>query len=480
MLSYQQRLNTPIKVGFVKAQFSRFTRVVVVALGAVCGACQVAQPATPVFVVDKSTHSSGFISSAHTGEFYAGSKWDGILAAQFEQAKSLVEEELDVDLQAINLMLVSKDPINREVQFETRRLIHSQFNQREFADRFLHQVMHPLSGTYAALFSSRLQSVLISRAMLASFVRSMPDDDEIVSAGLLTLLLHELVHAADDKQYRIHDNRALSFRASFAQSATYEGHAQWVTRQICQEVGCLSGLTALDRFMFSIGQQSPQLTQPVEAISRNVLEYSYVEGERFINELAKREQGAELIDQLLSSPPSDPIQILSPSTYPDVDRETRNQQLINARTSPLKGVNLRNDPARRQSAVDGFTLLLQAMVSMQLYDQSDSEKSPIEITLMHAESAHTARLFASTLHQNTQQADAQIHDEPLQIKAGEGNATSNMNLHLYRTRLSGDTPFRTAIGVAGKYVVQASGFTHDEALLDDYTIRVLLNLQLQR
>lgn len=422
--------------------------------------------------------------------------WEENIHPLFLQARTLVEQQLDADLRTVQLLLVGDSPINDEVNRETRRLVNEQFGTSHFADRFLNRVMKAQSGTYAALFTARLNAVMVSRSMLASYERSLPQDSQIRNAALLTLLIHELVHAADDQRYRIHEKRALNFRASFAQSATFEGHAQWVTRQICADNNCLQGLEALDNFMFSRVEQSNQLTQPVEAISRNVLEYSYVEGERFIANLAERSGGEQLIDALLRSPPYDPIQILAPDSYPDHLRERRNTRLVRAsldvdhpwvrdqwigvETSPLKGVNLRADPSRRQAAVDGFTRLIEAMVAMQLYNRAQPESSPMEVTLLQAESANTARLFARTLHENSQLANAYIEEEPLRINTGAGNVQSQMSMHMFRTTVDSDKPFRTVIGVSGNYVVQIAGLSTRAEPLNDYAIRVLLNLQLPR
>lgn len=420
--------------------------------------------------------------------------WIDSIHPLYLKARSLVEHRLDADLRNVQLLLVDDAPINAEVNRETRRLVNEQFGTSSFADHFLNRVMDTQSGTYAALFTSRLQAVMVSRGMLASYERSLPEDPQIRHAALLTLLIHELVHAADDQRYRIHENRALNFRASFAQSATFEGHAQFVTRQICTYNNCLQGLEALDNFMFSRIEQSNEMTQPVEAISRNVLEYSYVEGERFITKLAERSDGDHLIDALLRRPPYDPIQILSPDTYPDLLRERRNSRLIHAsldvdhpwvrgqwigvETSPLKGVNLRADPSRRQAAVDGFTRLIEGMVSMQLYDRSKPDAHPMEVTLLQAESANTARLFARTLHENSQVDNAYTEEEPLRINTGAGKVLSQMSMHIFRATVDNDRPLRTIIGVSGNYVVQIAGMSERSELLDDYAIRVLLNLQL--
>ena len=420
--------------------------------------------------------------------------WINVIEPAFAQARQLVEEALSTDLSHIRLMLVKDQPINAEVAHETRRLVDAQFGISSFSDHFLSKVMQAQAGTFAALFASRLDAVMVSRNMLSSYERSLPADAEVRRAALLTLLIHEMVHAADDQRYAIHAKRALNFRASFAQSATFEGHAQWVTRQICAANGCLIGLDALDDFMFSRDAQPSQHSQAVEAISRNVLEYSYVEGERFIASLAERHNGAQLIDQLLSAPPQDPIQILAPDTFPDYEREARNQRLIRAsrdidhpwvggswtgvETSPLKGVNLRSDPSRRQAAVDGFTRLIHGMVAMQLYNRDEPSATPIEVTLLHAESAHTAKLFAQTLHDNTQLLGSVENDEPLRIRTGAGTSQSDMRTHVYRTTINEGMPYRTSIMVSGPYVVQIAGTAPKRETLDDFAIRVLLNLQL--
>lgn len=422
------------------------------------------------------------------------SAWMDTIHDSFEQARGLVEEQLSIDLADIRLLLVNDQPINAEVARETRRLINAQFGDSTFSEHFLSKVMQAQAGTFAALFTSRLNAVMVSRSMLTNYERSLPNDPAIRSAALLTLLIHELVHAADDRRYSIHENRALNFRASFAQSATFEGHAQWVTRQICAVHDCLIGLEALDDFMFSRDSQPSQHSQPVEAISRNVLEYSYVEGERFIAELAARPQGAQLIDQLLRSPPHDPIQILAPASFPDTEREARNQRLIRAsreidhpwiggawvsvETSPLKGVNLRADPTRRQAAVDGFTRLIHGMVAVQLYNRRAPGDNPVEVTLLHAESAHTAGLFARTLHENSRLPGTTADDEPLRIRTGAGVNQSDMRTHVYRTTHNDNIPYRTSIMVSGPYVVQIAGNTDTRETLDDFAIRALLNLQL--
>lgn len=346
----------------------------------------------------------------------SGADWQASLTPLFNRAKNAVQLETDTDLSHVTFAVVPNELIEKEVAAETGRLTHSQFTDNQFADHFLTTVMAGQSGTYAALYSTETQQVMVSSSLLSSYISSVGDNAQAIKHALNALLIHELVHAADDTRYGIHRNRNLNFRASFAQSAVYEGHAQYVTRQICQKGDCSTGLRSLDKFMFGDELAPNQLPQPVQAVSRNVLEYSYVEGERFIASLAQRSNGQSLIHDALKTPPVDPIQILDPSSFPNTTRKELNQHLLEAsksinhpwttkpwvrvETSPLKGVNLRSDPTRRTSAIDGFTRLIRGMVALQHYNQSALDASPVEITLMNAETAKTAEMFAQSLSSN--------------------------------------------------------------------------------
>lgn len=415
---------------------------------------------------------------------------------QYRLARTRVEAATGADLSPVALRIVDDSLIDREVSLETARLVDSQFVAPAFRAHFLDSVMAEQSGTYAALYSRNQSAIMVSRTLLTNLLDSVPGQDQVRESTLMALFIHELVHAADDARYDIQAQRTLSFRASFAQSATYEGHAQWLTRQICEEHACLAGLATLDAFMFDREPHLDHSLSAVQAISRNVLEYSYIEGERFITAIAARPAGNQLLEQLLDSPPRDPVQILAPLSFPDDDREVRNQRLIEAariidhpwtmapwiavESSPLKGINLREHPARRQAAVDGFTRLITAIVAVQFYDESSPDQAPKEATVIRATNAATASLFAQSLHDNTQSPEALLTSRPVDV-ANTSNAGT-----LYETRLMDppmaeqDEPnaprWQTAIAVSGQHVVQISGLVQQEDTLSQYVIAVLAEL----
>jgi len=389
------------------------------------------------------------ISKVTTVQGAGWSDWSARMRPLFSQARILVEEHTGENLSSVTLNIANDNTIT------------SQFDNRHFASQFLNSVMDGQKGTYAALYATRKGEVMVSQSLMQSYQRSLPNDAGIQESAMLALLIHELVHAADDQRYQIHENRDLNFRASFAQSAAFEGHAQFVTRSICATAGCLSGLEALDEFMFG-----------------------------FISDLAKRPNGEKLIGDLLSNPPQDPIQILDPASYPNTQREKRNQQLIAAstnlnhpwlsapwasvQTSPLKGVNLRTDPARRNAAVDGFTRLITSMVALQLYNQSEPGSAPIDLTVIRADSNKTAELFGQTLHNNTQASGAQLSRSDELVKVA-GEAKPAM-LYMTKEPAENQQTYFTLVGVSGLHVVQISGLGQNESLFVSYIDQLLTKL----
>jgi len=436
-----------------------------------------------VTVIETPTQHSVTAQPQNTG------RWASTIQPLFNRARLLVEQETGEDLSDVTLRVANDNVITKEVTHETHRLIHNQFNNRTFADKFLDSVMQGQAGTYAALYATRTGEIMVSEPLLESYQQSVQGEQEVQQAALQALLIHELVHAADDKRYRIHENRDLNFRASFAQSAAFEGHAQFVTRNICKKANCLSGLDALEEFMFGSRNPPNKLTQPVQAVSRNVLEYSYIEGERFVTGLAAKPNGQQLIDNLLRNPPQDPIQILDPDSYPNTQREQSNQQLISistginhpwlkspwtsVQTSPLKGVNLRTDPSRRNAAVDGFTRLITSMVALQLYDQSQPTLTPIELTVIKANKPETAQLFAKTLHQNTRVYGAELstHNDLAKVSSEEPAM-----LYMTKEPTEQNSTYYTLVGVYGLHVIQIAGVGNSEALFVDYIDQVLSKL----
>lgn len=398
----------------------------------------------------------------------------------FKQAKVLVENETATKLHDVSLEIVSDDVIQNQVRHETRKLVNSQFPNASYAAHFLNKMVGEQSGSYAALYTDNGNRILISRPLLLTFLNIASQNEVDANQAVAALLIHELVHAADDQRYKIHKNRQLNFKASFTQSAAFEGHAQLVTRRLCKRHNCLPGMYALQQFMFAPSNETDPVAQSVQAVSRNILEYSYIEGERFLSALSQRADGEQLIADVLLDPPQDPIQILVPETYPDQERYRRNAKLKNAiafaphpwtsypwavvQTSPIKGIDLRDDPKRREAAIEGFTRLITAMESAQIYDQSDTEARAIDVTLIQADSIDTAYMFVQSFAQHSRSGSehGELSSEQFTIPLNAAASPAAMEL-IY---LSSSTAARqgddtsVVIAIADRYVLQLSGASH--------------------
>jgi len=435
---------------------------------------------------------------------------DHTVDSLYALAKALVEAETNTDLTDVTLNLVADSVIDQEVLKQTGQLVRSQFTDREFADRYLQQITKDQTGSYTALFVHESNQVMVSRTLLNAYKNSVPATatDEINKA-LLALFLHELVHAADDQNFNIHVNRKMNFKASFVQSAAFEGHAQLVTRNICRKYLCLEGMDALENFMFEESNVSDPVVQSMQAVSRNVLEYSYIEGERFLTELINKPDGINLVNQVMSQPPEDPIQILVPDTYPDEARDKRNLKLKNAltsvdhhwnspnwalvETSTIKGIDVRNNPERRNSAVEGFARLIDSMSAAQLFDQTSSTIEPIDLMLIHTEDEPTALLFAESFAKSSaaviessgDEVDVSLINLPmgemtLKTKAGSESVKRIYTQLLVRpvqaihTEDVAEKFYSAALGISGRYVIQISGnFSADMLPAIDYAMKVM-------
>ncbi|MBX2882584.1 MAG: hypothetical protein KTR32_21720 [Granulosicoccus sp.] len=403
---------------------------------------------------------------------------DTLVQQTFQKAKALVEQETNTKLSHVRLQIVTGANIQKEVKRETRRLVQSQFSDERYSEIFLNRMVNQQASSYAALYTDQGKRILVNSDLMETYFRISEQDAIPLDQALLALLIHELVHAADDKKYQIHKNRVMNFKVSFTQSAAFEGHAQLVTRKICTRQDCLRGMQALENFMFAPSNTSDPVLQSVQAISRNVLEYSYIEGERFLTELLKRPDGPALVDEVLRSPPEDPIQILVPSTYPDKAREQRNRQLRQAvlesdhqwtkqpfrivETSPIKGINIRNHPERRSAAIEGFTRLITAMESAQIYNQSLGQITPIELTLIEAENDDTARMFAESFVQHASTNTGLVTPASTQIQIPDALAPNGIQpglVMMFTPESGSDQSYGNNVMVAliGRHVLQLNG-----------------------
>ena len=469
-------------------QYPAFAALFVMA--SVIAGCQ-ATPNNPSVAVEASVQQKQLqlpVSAASRVAPEASIDSDEFVNALYSFAQQEVGDHFGLSLEDVNLKLADNSELEFFVRRETVNLSHAVFHNQRFAEFFVNKVMQDQAGTYAGLYVSPENRVILNRDLLTVFrdilkadaaAASAMQQRELVGQSLLALLIHELVHAADNKRFQIHARRSLNFRSSVAQSAVFEGHAQLATREICSKLNCLNGLQRLDAFMFEAPEPADPVARSLQAVSRNVLEYAYVEGERFLQALKRSPNGTQRLESALRNPPEDPVQILDPDNFPDIERVNRNrtifQKLQNVEhkwnspqyalieTSPIKGLDIRNDPERRAATKEGFTQLIRSMVGAQLFDQQASKILPIEITVMQTENADTADLFANSFQQKASRssADSTTSANTLHLTIGNSDSTWPMRVFLAVTEFNKEEDkgkhYVSLIANAENWIIQMGG-----------------------
>lgn len=410
----------------------------------------------------------------------------------FGQARSWVEAESGTRLDQVRLVIAEPSELTREVSYLGRNLIRQQFHDSGYAERIINRMSAAGALSYLALYTNRGPTILVNRKMLIQWMRTM-EQPLARTRALQALLTHELVHAADDKRYDIHADQRSSFRDSFSKSATYEGHAQLMTRRICTRHNCLSGMHSLEGFMFGAGRNRITPADNSQALGLSMLEYAYIEGENFLRQLQSRTNGKQLVERVLRDPPPDPVEILAPQTYPNVSRYRRNHDLslvlqqashywsprspwTLVETSPLRGINVRKSPEKRTAAINGFTNLITAMSAVQLYDENAVHLDPLDIMLIETRNHEMADLFARSFAIKNHASDPTVQTREISrspvVKTGSPTGsqagTKLRAVYLRYPDIQPDQPPGrkrgfVLVATLGRYVVQLSGHRHWDA-----------------
>jgi len=192
--------------------------------------------------------------------------WDATSSPANTKLSGQIAKALSVDADVIPADWISQglddnpdlteDASIRTLYSIARNLVERRFDVRLdniTLEIFVNRVMQDQTGSYAGLFVHPENTILLNRDLLDVFQQRLKSQSKRVKAeSILSLLIHELVHAADNERYQIHAKRELNFRASVAQSAVFEGHAQFATREICKQACRQSVATYLNTPMSKV------------------------------------------------------------------------------------------------------------------------------------------------------------------------------------------------------------------------------------
>lgn len=244
------------------------------------------------------------------------------LRAAYGEARAALETELGVKLEeGLQIRIATAEEVGKRVAEENLTQLKRRQPDEEKAKAQAKSLGDAAGAVTFAKYSWSAREFLVVPRTWEQNARLLELPAMTADATLRAVMVHELVHASDD---RAHGLAALvdgadSIDAASAINAVVEGHAQHATRRVCKARGWSAGF---DTFTGAIGAipesskaQGEALLTILRAQSANMT-FAYKDGERFIAAL-EAAGGAEAVARAFREPPRDGETILHPEWYLD-------------------------------------------------------------------------------------------------------------------------------------------------------------------
>lgn len=425
----------------------------------------------------------------------------------FKETRDIVALELDTDLSEIELEITDKQGIAVHAKSSLMNALEHDLENPRFAENLVDNILTVQTESVLAIYAPAVKRILMHDQNLEKYLRSQSAAPKQAIQALLT---HELVHAADDRKYDAFRQDALSYQEVFAKSAVIEGHAQWQTRRICKEHGCSHAFNELNKYMFHSGAPEDPALKYVQSRSFKNLEFVYKEGERFIDQIQKRDNGDSMLALAFKKPPRDSIQIIDPDSFPNREREKRNDALSAAIENSGKPWNKHStgslkrnvlaaaafaiDPTARQPVVNFYTSKILAATKHEYYEHASDTPIPVAVIALQTDSEDTARKTAALIFESTLNTYNQLNGNLVDIEEWRENHHSaeiqnkyiglqKIDMHTASTYIrnglvDAEYPVEVVTATSGEYLVHIDGrYVHGEKDLMQFAGRLLLSMQ---
>ncbi len=434
---------------------------------------------------------------------------DANIQQWFISARALVAGQLDVDLTGVTLQIVDSPTIAKYAQDGLLRALKHDIANDTFAKTLVKNILTTQSaGSVLAIYSPEKKAVLLHRKNLTDYLDKTASNTS-QQAAVQALLLHELVHAADDKKHRVFEQQDATYQQVFSKSTILEGHAQWQARRLCKYAACSAAFQQLNHYMFNVNTlQDPALNYIQKRNFRN-LEFVYREGERFVDHIMQQRNAGALLEQAFNNPPRDSLQIIDPASFPNHSREKRNLQIsdtIKQSRKPWpdgdKGLLTRNivaaaaftaQPETRNPIIEFYTERVVAAAKHEYYDRNSPIPIPVAITVMQTDNDTTAFDTASLIFDSTAKTYRNLNGELIKLSSWEkdsheavvtDNLLGSVRINMYTAggkmnnqMVQSEYPFEVVTASSGNFIVHIDGrFAGSDALMQ-YAGRLLIELQ---
>ena len=425
----------------------------------------------------------------------------------FNETRDLVSQELETDLSNIDMQITDTRGIAVHAKTSLLQALGHDLENPRFAENLVDNILTVQTESVLAIYAPSIERILLHNRNLEKY---LDNQKATTKKAVQALLIHELVHAADDKNYNAFKEKTLSYQEVFAKSAVIEGHAQWQTRRICKIHNCSHAFNELNSYMFNSGVAEDPAIKYVQSRSFKNLEFVYKEGERFIDQIQKRTDDNSVLKLAFKKPPRDSIQIIDPDSFPNRERERRNDTLSVAieksekpwnknstgtlKRNILAAAAFADDPTARQPVVNFYTSKILAATKHEYYDHASDIPIPVAVIALQTDSEITARetaalIFDSTLSTYRQlqgdlvevdewrqhHEEAEIQNKYVGLQKIEMHTAST---HIHNGLVDAEYPVEVVTATSGNYLVHIDGrYAHGEENLKRFAGRLLLSLQ---
>jgi len=241
----------------------------------------------------------------------------------FASAKTIVETERGLDLGNVTLSAVT----GRQMLFVLSDLYGKKQDPdmtadtriRVFADKAFEDVK-----SIQAVYDPFTKRVVVNQENLKYYIGLLTDRGIDARNAAMTLLIHELIHAADDQEYDLVAIERRHKGDTLGVFMVAEGHAELQTESMCVNAGCSDAFRTAQIEFYGV---DPEDTDQTLLTSKNNTGLLYVQGRRFLKALAARDSDGTLVKQALRKPPGDVLEFFDPANFPDTQRAQRREKI---------------------------------------------------------------------------------------------------------------------------------------------------------
>lgn len=228
---------------------------------------------------------------------------------------------------------------------------------------------------------------------------------------LFAVIAHEGAHAVADRKYgmvALIESRETSDQLD-ALNAVFEGHAQWLSRQVCSNAGFESGFLGMTELTTTTPEMDDPVLRMALEITVQIFAFAYVDGESFVNALyaAKGEEG---IKQAFSSPPSGRNSINHPDWYLDPSKRPESNYQIEDALQVFDDFFM--DQALATQRIDLDKGMLRAAASALPHEDIDRFSSAVlesRATIGNNEQSDKQEFVVAALHQCQSEEQAALY-----------------------------------------------------------------------